>query len=214
MNRTDDVSFVASPTLASLSPTSGTAAGGTTVFAIGTSFVAGIGAMCSFGTVRASATVATTSSLSCIAPAHTAGPVTVTVSMNNNDFSTSGVAFTYMSAAVQTSLQPALGPTAGGTVVSVTGSGFVTAMWCQFAASAVSATYVSVTRVLCAARTALGVVNVAVSTNNGLTAVARHTDYGTCIFVAHAHTYHVLLQRRHLWCLSVQPAASQPAADL
>jgi len=117
---------VGAPVLATLSPTSGPAGGGTTVTVTGTGFTPG-----STVSVDGSAPITPVingagTSLTFTTPAHAAGPVQVTVT---NEAGTSApLPFTYLAPAstapLLLSLAPASGPVGGGTVVTVSGSGF------------------------------------------------------------------------------------------
>jgi hypothetical protein len=115
--------YVVSPILASVTPATGPTAGGTSVTLTGSGFRAGMqvrfgGDPATVDLVNQSGTQATV-----LAPAHTAGPVPVSVTTAGGYDSLSG-AFTYVVAPALTSLAPDAGPVAGGTTVTLTGSGF------------------------------------------------------------------------------------------
>jgi hypothetical protein len=114
--------FVAAPTVSSLTPNTGTTSGGTAVTINGTNLVGvttvlfGTAAATSFNVISATQIVA-------IAPAVTAGVVNVTVT--NAGGSAAG-AYTYSAAAPSISaLSPVSGTTAGGTSVVITGTNFI-----------------------------------------------------------------------------------------
>ena len=115
------------PTASSLDPGSGPTAGGTEVTVTGTGFVPGrttvrIGTK----TVSASAVevAANRRSLTFTTPSGPAGPVDVVVTTPGG--STAPLEFRYVPPApTASSLDPESGPTAGGTEVTVTGTGFV-----------------------------------------------------------------------------------------
>jgi heme/copper-type cytochrome/quinol oxidase subunit 2 len=112
-----------SPTISGLSPSSGPAAGGTAVTITGTNFVSGT--TVSFGGVSAaSTTFNSSSSITAVTPQQAVGTVDVTV-RNPDGSSVTFTGFTYVAAApVISSVSPASGPMAGGTTVTITGSGF------------------------------------------------------------------------------------------
>ena len=92
--------------------------------------------------------------------------------MNGQQFSSSGVSFTYRPAAAVSSVWPARGVAEGGTPVTVLGSGFsadaeaLGALRCRFNATDVPAAYVSESSLVCNATAAVaGHASVEVSTN-------------------------------------------------
>ena len=113
------------PTVAEVVPASGDAAGGTRVTVTGTGFV-GVTSV-SFGGVEAADVVVWTPlQLSCTAPPHWAGAVSVTVrtAAGTNE---ANALFTYTSETpppTVTGVHPATGGTRGGTAVTLTGTGF------------------------------------------------------------------------------------------
>lgn len=123
------------PSIAAVAPTSGPEAGGTVVSITGAGFASG--ATVSFGTAAATAVNVTgAGALTATAPARSAGSVDVVVA--NPDGQTARVTsvFTYVGSApappppsapvapTVTAVSPASATTAGGTTVTVTGSGF------------------------------------------------------------------------------------------
>ncbi len=125
------------PTLSSIDPAEGPAAGGTTVAVTGTGFVDG--ATVTFGTAAsASVTVVSETQLTAVTPplgggpgmpARTAERTTVDVTVTNPDARSASLraAFTYVAPAaapVIDAVEPVSGPAGGGTVVTLTGSGF------------------------------------------------------------------------------------------
>jgi hypothetical protein len=111
-----------SPSVTSFTPVSGRASGGTSVQITGTNFQNG--AIADFdGTDATSTTFHSATSLTAVTPAHAAGSVTVTVrNLDTGSGSKSG--FTFIPPPdVTGSLNPSFGPQAGGTVVTITGSG-------------------------------------------------------------------------------------------
>ena len=131
----------AAPRIDSVSPSSGTTAGGTTVFLSGKSFQDG--ATVSFGGVAGTqVTYYDCTYLSVRTPAATvAGPVPVTVTNLDGSSASLPSGFTYTipggggttPGSVNVSgISPATGPTAGGTSLTIQGSGFVAGMTVQF----------------------------------------------------------------------------------
>ena len=121
--------YVAPPTVSAINPVQGPTAGGTVVNITGTGFTAATGV--TFDGIAGTAFVVNSpTSITVTSPAHAVGPVDVVVA---GEFSPSVPAtYTYVTAPVVTALTPASGPTAGGTVVTITGSGFTGATGVAF----------------------------------------------------------------------------------
>ena len=110
------------PTVTSVSPNSGSTAGGTAVTITGTNFAAG--ATVTFGgTAATNVVVVSGTSITATTPAGTAGPVTVTVTVSGQSGSLAS-GFTYVATPTVTSVSPNTGTTAGGTSVTITGTNF------------------------------------------------------------------------------------------
>ena len=114
----------AAPTVTSVAPATGPSGGGTTVTITGTGFTDATGV--SFGSVAATdVAVVTATSMTALAPAGS-GVVDVTVtSPEGTSAATAADQFTYGAAPTATELAPGIGPTAGGTLVTIGGTGFV-----------------------------------------------------------------------------------------
>ena len=110
------------PTVTSLSPTSGPTSGGTTVTITGTNFSAG--ASVHFGSAAATTvTEVSPTEITAKDPAHTAATVTVTVTTPGGTSATSAADhFTYVPAPTVTKVTPSSGPVVGGTLVTITGT--------------------------------------------------------------------------------------------
>jgi M6 family metalloprotease-like protein len=107
------------PTITGISPAAGPTAGGTAVSVTGTGFTTTT--VVSFGGVpAASQTFVGPTSLGAVTPPHAAGAVEVTVGSGP-----SGISFSYLPVPTITAVTPATGSTAGGTTITITGSGFV-----------------------------------------------------------------------------------------
>ena len=175
---TQTVVVNAAPTVSSVSPRSGSTAGGTAVTISGTGFVPG--AIVKFGTAAASSvTFVSATELQATAPAHAAGTVNVTVHTGGG---TSAVAtadeYSYGAPTVS-SVSPRSGSTAGGTAVTISGTGFVPGATVKFGtAAASSVTFVSATELNATAPAhAAGTVDVTVSTPGGTSATSRLDQY-------------------------------------
>ena len=114
--------YVGTPTATSLTPNSGAAAGGDTVTVTGTGFIPGDTTV-TIGGVSVPATVVSSTSLTFVTPPHTDGQVGVTVTTGSGT-TAPALPFTYGPPHALT-LAPDHGPAAGGTPVTITGSGFV-----------------------------------------------------------------------------------------
>ncbi|TMF74738.1 MAG: hypothetical protein E6I18_12610, partial [Chloroflexi bacterium] len=132
------------PTVTAITPTSGPAGGGTVVTITGTGFSTTAGATTvRFGTTTASG-VSCASSTSCSATSPAgSGVVDVTVTVAGMTSATSAAdRFTYPGTAPMVSaVTPTSGPAAGGTIVTITGTGFSTtagATTVRFGATAAS----------------------------------------------------------------------------
>jgi hypothetical protein len=117
----------ASPTVSSVAPASGTVAGGTAVTVAGTGFVTG--ATVTFGGIAATnVVVVNATSITATTPARsTTGAVTVVVANPDTQSGALGSGFTYnpLPAPTATNANPATGAAAGGTSITISGTGFV-----------------------------------------------------------------------------------------
>jgi hypothetical protein len=167
----DQFNYVTVPTVTSVSPTAGPLVGGTVVTITGTSF-AGASTVY-FGTIAATAIyVASSTQIQAVAPAESAGMVDVTVVGAGG---TSGVVatdhYTYAPIPVVTSVAPLGGPLAGGTTVTIIGTGFTGATVVDFGAvAATNVVVVSATKITASSPTATvtGPVDVTVTTPGGV----------------------------------------------
>ena len=115
------------PTVTSVAPTAGTAAGGTPVTITGTGFVAG--AMVTIGGAAATSVVVTAATtITATTPARSPGAATIVVTNPDTQSGAAGGAYTYspLPAPTVASITPATGPAIGGTAVTIAGTGFVT----------------------------------------------------------------------------------------
>jgi hypothetical protein len=112
-------------TVTSIFPPSGPTAGGTSVTITGTGFASGatvtIGGNAATGVTYVSAT-----SIKATTPAGTVGSANVVVTVSPNSSPPLSGGFTYEVTPTVTGVTPSSGPTAGGTKITITGTGFVT----------------------------------------------------------------------------------------
>ena len=137
------------PTVASVSPSVGSLSGGTTVTITGTGFLPG--ASVDFGgSACTGVTVISSFNIICTTPAHAAGAVTVTITNSDTQSGSQGVAYIYMASPSVTSVSPNAGALAGGTAVTITGSGFLPGATASFGGSNCSGlTVVNATTITC-----------------------------------------------------------------
>ncbi len=112
------------PTVTAVSPNHGSAAGGTSITITGTNFT-GASAVTIGGSAAQFVNVVSATSITAVIPAHAAGVVDLTVTTPAGTSATSAAdQFTYVAAPAVTTVSPATGPPAGGTTVTITGTGF------------------------------------------------------------------------------------------
>ena len=165
------------PTVSSLSPATGPIAGGTVVTITGTGFTGATSV--TFGGTAAVFSVTNATTISATAPAHAAGTVDVLVTTPSGT-STNTVAdnFTYTSGPTVTSISPKGGPVEGGTLVTITGSGFTGATSVTFGAASLTPTVVNDTTItVTAPARSAGTVDVRVVTPIGTSANTAADDY-------------------------------------
>ncbi|MFK0046086.1 IPT/TIG domain-containing protein [Streptomyces sp. NPDC090741] len=166
------------PTVTGISPDTGLAAGGTALTVTGTDLA---GAVITFGAGNPATGVSCTpTSCTATAPAGT-GTVDVQATTPAGTSATSpAVRYSYLPVPVVTSLSPSAGPTDGGTVVTVTGTGLSGATSLTFGpgnpAGALSCTATTCTATA-PAHAAAGFVDVQVTTPGGTSAVAGVARY-------------------------------------
>jgi plastocyanin len=176
-----EVPVSAPPSVASVGPTSGPVGGGTSVTLTGAAFAAG--ATVSFGTTAAAAVnVASATSITATAPPGSAGSVDVVVTNPDGQTGRLSGGFTYITSAPPpppppspaaptiSGIAPASATTAGGTVVTVTGTGFAAGATVSFDGAAASGVVVASATAITATTPphAAGSVDVAVTNPDGL----------------------------------------------
>ncbi len=115
------------PTLNSISPTSGSANGGTPVTITGTGFASGATVSLG-GTAATGVTVVSSTTITATTAAHAAGAVNVVVTNPDaqSDTLTNGYTYTAVNPApTVSSISPAAGTVNGGTPISIVGTGFI-----------------------------------------------------------------------------------------
>ncbi|WP_219823109.1 IPT/TIG domain-containing protein [Nocardia nova] len=166
--------YVQVPSLTSLSPSSGPAAGGTTITLTGAN-LAGATAV-RFGTTAASFTVVSATQITASAPA---GTGTVQVTVTTPAGTSNGISYTYAAMPSLTGVSPNQGPTSGGNTVTLTGTNLSGATAVRFGTSAaLSFTVVSATQITAVAPPGgAGAVDVTVVTPGGSSTVASSYFY-------------------------------------
>ena len=132
--------YVAPPTLSSISPSNGGLAGGTAVTITGTNFATG--ATVTFGSAAATSVVVVNSTtITATTPAGSAGAVSVTVTVSGLSGSLAS-GFTYIAPPTVTNVNPNTGPTAGGASVTITGTNYLAGATVTFGGSAATSVVV------------------------------------------------------------------------
>ena len=176
----DQFAYVTGPTVASVSPTSGPTAGGTSVTITGTSFTGATAVM--FGnTAATSFTVNSATQITAVAPAQAAGTVDLTVTTPGGTSALSQAdQFTYLvNTPTVTSISPTSGPTAGGASVTITGTNLTGATAVMFGTTAATSfTVNSATQITAVAPAgAAGTVDLTVTTPGGTSATSPADRY-------------------------------------
>jgi hypothetical protein len=157
------------PTVLSVSPSSGSDNGGTSVTIIGTNFVPGAAA--TFGGADASnVTVVSSTSMTATTRSDTAGAVGVLVTNPNGQSGSLNNGYTYTANPTITSVSPSSGSVSGGTSVTITGTNFASGATVTFGETAATkVTFISSTSITATTPAqAAGGVNVVVTNSNGL----------------------------------------------
>ena len=175
----DQFSYVAPPTVTGLSPSKGPSAGGTSVTITGTGFT-GVTAV-DFGSTAATNVVvnAAGTQITVISPAGT-GTVNVTVVGPGGTSATSSAdQFSYVAPPKVTGLSPTSGPAAGGTSVTITGTGFTGATAVDFGSTAATNMAVNAagTKITAISPAGTGTVNVTVVTPGGTSAISSADQF-------------------------------------
>ena len=143
--------YVAPPSVESITPTQGPTAGGTSVTIKGKGFLAG--STVTIGAAATSVAVVSETEITAKTTANPAGPQEVIVT-DVGGSSTAGPSYTYVAPPSVESITPTQGPTTGGTTVAIKGKGFLAGSTVTIGAAATSVTVVSETEIT--AKTAAG----------------------------------------------------------
>jgi hypothetical protein len=126
----DKFTYVAAPKVTSISPSSGPTAGGTSVTITGTGFTGATTVR--FGSVSAMFALKSSTKIVAVSPAQSAGTRDISViTPGGTTVAVTADRFTYVAAPTVTAISPSSGPKAGGTSVTITGTGFTgaTTVW-------------------------------------------------------------------------------------
>lgn len=160
--------YVSAPVVSSVTPARGPAQGGTRITLTGANFQPGarvtVAGLPAFAPV-----VVNSTTISVVTNSGPPGPADVVVQNLDTQEGTLAAGYTYDPAPSLTAISPASGTTAGGTVVTLTGSGFRTGATVRFGSTAATAVTVSSPTELQATTPArpLGVVTVRVTNDDG-----------------------------------------------
>jgi hypothetical protein len=179
--------YIAPPTVSGVSPNSGSTAGGTAVTISGTNFASG--ATVTFGgTPATNLVVVSSTSITAVTPAGSAGPVTVTVTNPGAQSGSLANGFTFVVAPTVSSVSPNNGPTTGGTGVTITGTNFAAGAAVTFGGTAatnvvvVSSTSITATTPAHAA----GAVTVTVTVNGQSGSLTNGFTYNAPVAISFA----------------------------
>ncbi len=174
----DQYTYVAVPTVTSISPNSGPGTGGTAVTITGTNLT-GTTAV-NFGAAAATGfTVNSATQITATAPAGATGTVDVTVTSAGGTSAISAAdRYSYAPAPTVTSITPNAGPATGGTMVTLIGTNFGGASAVTFGGTAATAfTVLSATTLTATAPAGSGTVDVRVTTVGGTSATSAADQY-------------------------------------
>jgi hypothetical protein len=173
----DRYTYFATPTVSSISPARGPAAGGTSVVITGTNLTSAT-AVKFGGTNATTFAVNSATQVTATAPSGT-GVVDVTVTTPGGTSATGlGDQYSYIATPTVSSLGPASGPAAGGTSVIITGTNLTGATSVKFGAtSATTFTVNGATQITATAPAGSSVVDVTVTTAGGTSATSAGDQY-------------------------------------
>ena len=170
----------AAPTVSSVTPNTGTTSGGTSISIAGTGFLPNADVLIG-GTPATQVSVVSATVITATAPANAAGAVSVTVTNYDGLSGTNATGYTYKANAAPTvtAAAPATGPLAGGTSVTITGTGFAPGALVRFGNNyATSSTVAGTTAILATTPAGLaGVTPIVVTNPDGQVAILS-TGFG------------------------------------
>ena len=173
----DIFTYLATPTVTKLTPAEGPEAGGTKVTITGTGFTAG--STVSFGATKAKAsTFISATELSAESPAGKATAAVTVTTPGGTSAETPADLYTYDATPTVTKVTPAEGPLAGGTKVTITGTGFTAGSTVSFGATkAKASTFISATELSAESPAGAATVNVTVTSAGGTSATSAADDF-------------------------------------
>ncbi|CAM9095296.1 unnamed protein product [Chrysoparadoxa australica] len=185
-------SYIGDASVLSITPTSGPMSGGTDVLVEGANFVDSDNLSCSFGGLIAAGRWISEHAIRCSSPSvSSAQTVDLLVTLNGVEFAPASASFSYYENPVVQSMEPASGPSTGGTPLTITGTGFrwSPSLTVRFGLSEVPAAFLSSTSIACVTPAGLvGPAAVSVTLNSADLSPADELD-GTqqqFIYTAHA----------------------------
>jgi RHS repeat-associated protein len=173
----DQFTYLPAPAITGLGAQSGPTGGGNAVAITGTGFT-GATAVDFGGHAATSFTVLSATQISATAPAQSSGTVDVTVTTPGGvSAAVTADKYAYLAAPAVTGISPSAGPVAGGTKVTITGTGLAAATGVSFGGvAAASFTVVSATQITATAPAeGVGTVDITVTTPGG-TSVTSSAD--------------------------------------
>ena len=166
------------PTVTAVSPASGPASGGTALTITGTNFVAGA-TLTVGGAACTSVVVVSATSITCSTPAGSAGSANVVVTNADSQSGTGSGLFTYVPAPTVSAVSPAAGLEAGGTPITITGTGFLAGATVTVGGVAcVAVVVVSATSITCTTPAGTGSSKAVVVTNTDGQSSGTSTSFG------------------------------------
>ncbi len=166
-NLANGYTYQPAPTVTGITPSAGALAGGTLLTVTGTGFVTGATVDLG-GSNCGGVTVVNSTTITCTTTAHAAGAVTATVTNTDTQSGNLASAYTYQAAPTVGGVAPVRGVTAGGTAVTITGTGFLAGASVDFGGSACgSVVVVNATTITCTTTShAAGAVTVTVTNSD------------------------------------------------
>ena len=168
------------PVITNLSPNFGPQAGGTTVLISGSGFFVGSQQPTSvkFGGNAAQFTMISDTLIQAVAPPGTGvQQVTIVHPVSGTSDFRSEANYTYTVGPAITSLSPSHGPSGGGTVVTITGTGFAASAIVKFGDIQAFTNQITETSIVAVAPAGTGIVNVSVTVNTNVTAAGPQTQF-------------------------------------
>jgi hypothetical protein len=169
--------YVGAPTVTAINPNQGPTGGNTNVTITGTGFVAPATVQIG-GAAASNVNVVNPTTITATTPAGTVGPATVSVTTSGGSGSLNN-GFTYLAQPTITTINPNQGSTAGGTSVTINGTGFAAGATVQIGGAAASTVNVVNSNTITAITPAgtVGPQNVSVTTPGGTGTLANSYTY-------------------------------------